>query len=566
MDRITSANLATFQQEQSMSAGINEATLFEHFVNYCVVSESFDNEFNVNEVHTGGGDDLGIDGLAILVNGVIVESVDAAAELLKFNNHLDVRFIFNQAKTSSGFSGEQIVTFGEGVLEFFSEDPTLPMAKRVRELRAIMSWLYEQSNSFKRGRPACELNFVTTGQWVDDRGLTAVIGKLVARIRATNLFDEVTLRPWGASEIQASWSRSKNSITANFSFVNKATLVDIQGVTESYIGVLPLSEFLKIISSPTTGLHKSIFVDNVRDYQGDTSVNEEMAESLKSVAGRDRFAVLNNGVTLVARSLGNVGNKFTVSDYQIVNGCQTSHVLYNNRDTLPEDMQVPVKVISTNDEDVIGAIATATNRQTLVTEEDLFALLGFQKNLEKYMASFPQPHQLYYERRSKQYGSVTGIEKVRIITKQIEIRAFGAMFLNEAHRAARYYGSLKEDVGSKIFNPEHKLDPYYTAAFAYYKLEFFFRSGAIPVSYKPARYHLLMAFRHLAAGKEMFALTANKIVGYSNIINEELWDDTKAIGLFRAACEAVDSALGGSFLDGDQVKVQAFTDKVLAEL
>jgi hypothetical protein len=563
MDRVTKVYLETFRTEQSLPVSIDQGALFEHFVNYCVITGMHDEEFDINDIHTGGGNDLTIDGLAIFVNGVIVDSVDSAEQLLATNGFLDVRFVFIQSKSGTSFSGEEMVGFKDGVLEFFAETLTLPASTRILECREIMSWLYEKSGSFTRGKPTCELVFVTGGSWQNDHQLLTKIGRIRNELSETNLFEEVSFTPLGAAEIQASWKNSKETVAAEFVFAKKATLGDIAGVEESYLGVLPLSEFLKVISDEDTGVRRHIFVDNVRDYQGDNPVNSEISASLATEEGRNRFAVLNNGVTLVARQLRIVGDKFFAADYQIVNGCQTSHVIYNNRDVLSEDMQIPFKVIATDNEEVIGAIATATNRQTQVTEEDLYALEGFQKSLESYFEAFEDKHKLYYERRSKQFSTTTGIEKVRIITKPLEIRAFGAMFLNEAHRAARYYAALKGLVGSQIFNPNHKLEPYYAAAFAYYKLEFLFRNGQIPVVYKPARFHLLMAFRHITAGSEMPALTANKIETYSKQVIDTLWDDSKALRGFQVACSAVDTALEGSDLDGNTVKVQSFTDKVL---
>ncbi|WP_446719262.1 AIPR family protein, partial [Herbaspirillum sp. C7C2] len=43
------------------------------------------------------------------------------------------------------------------------------------------------------------------------------------------------------------------------------------------------------------------------------------------------FCVLNNRVTIVATSLTPAGNHFTLRDYQIVNGCQTSNVLHGSQ-------------------------------------------------------------------------------------------------------------------------------------------------------------------------------------------------------------------------------------------
>ena len=125
-----------------------------------------------------------------------------------------------------------------------------------------------------------------------------------------------------------------------------------------------------------------------------------------------------------------------MADYQIVNGCQTSHVLFDSKDQLGEETHVPLKVISTDDEDIISAIITATNRQTEVTADDLYAMSAFQKRLEALYAAYPNKKKLYYERRSKQYASVAGVEKVPIIGKTLQVRAFAAMFLDDPHRAA----------------------------------------------------------------------------------------------------------------------------------
>jgi hypothetical protein len=541
---------------------MKESDLFEYFADFCVVSDSHEEEFELSDVHVGGTDDLGLDGLAIIVNGVLVTSADEAEDLLDMNGFLDVKFIFVQAKTSSSFSGEQISTFFDGVDEFFADIVTLPMASEIRELREVMSWVYAHSVKFSRQKPVCELNFVTTGKWVDDDHLVAKINKRVSALEETGLFNKVSFAPFGADEIQASYQRSRNNVTVEFTFASRVTLPDIDGVAESYLGVLPLTEYLTLITDPSGNIRKPLFYDNVRDFQGDNPVNSEIRKTLESSTGQQRFAVLNNGVTLVARGLRATGNKFVVTDYQIVNGCQTSHVLFDARSNIAEDIHVPLKVIATSDEEIINSIITATNRQTEVTEEDLYALSAFQKRLEVLFESYPDKKKLYYERRSKQYSAVNGIEKVRIVGKTQQVRAFAAMFLDDPHRAARYYSDLRAQVGTKIFNNDHKLEPYYASAFAYYKLEFLFRNGLLPVYYKPARYHLLMALRYLVVGAEMPLLTANKVQNYANKICDVLWSDDLVVEAFKGAIAAVDAALDGSPCNRDMVKTQTFTDAV----
>ena len=113
MDRITKSYLDTFSKEQSLG-GMSESNLFEYFAAFCVVSSTYDEEFDTADVHVGGEDDLGLDALAIIINGVLVTSVEEAEDLLSMNGFLDVKFVLGQAKTSSNFNGEQITTFLDG--------------------------------------------------------------------------------------------------------------------------------------------------------------------------------------------------------------------------------------------------------------------------------------------------------------------------------------------------------------------------------------------------------------------------------------------------------------------
>ena len=80
---------------------------------------------------------------------------------------------------------------------------------------------------------------------------------------------------------------------------------------------------------------KSIFYENVRDFLGPNAINQEIADTIASDAS-DRFILMNNVVTMITRILRTTGDRFFVQDFQIVNGCQTSHVLHHLLDKLPE--------------------------------------------------------------------------------------------------------------------------------------------------------------------------------------------------------------------------------------
>ena len=171
-------------------------------------------------------------------------------------------------------------------------------------------------------------------------------------------------------------------------------LPDIDGVREAYLGILPVPEYLKLITNDLGFINKNLFFDNVRDFLGNNEINAEISETIRGGHG-DKFGILNNGVTVVAQSLRSVGNKFTVEDYQIVNGCQTSHILFDNRSYVSDSMFISVKLIVSDNEDVVNAVIKGTNRQNSVAIEEFLALTDFNKKLEAFYKSFDPPKQLY---------------------------------------------------------------------------------------------------------------------------------------------------------------------------
>jgi AIPR protein len=100
-------------------------------------------------------------------------------------------------------------------------------------------------------------------------------------------------------------------------------------VSEAYIGFITLGDFLSIVSDDEGELLGSIFYENVRDWQEYTApVNDEIRETVTS-DHKDRFVIMNNGITMIARTLRALRlDRFQIEDFQIVNGCQTTHVLF----------------------------------------------------------------------------------------------------------------------------------------------------------------------------------------------------------------------------------------------
>ena len=343
MDRISESLLNEFSTERDI-AHLKDDKKFEHFASYITVRRHYAETFETEDIVVGSGGDTGIDGIAIIVNGSLVTDAEVLVEQAGKAGHLDVGFVFIQAEKSPGFDASKIGNFGYGVKDFFSEQPQLKRNERVAAEAEIMVEIFKRSSKFKRGNPTCTLYYVTTGKWTNDTVLEARRRSVIGDLQITNLFRNVNFIPVDAEGLQKLYLQTKNAISRTFTFTNRTVVPDVPGVTEAYLGFLPAPEFLKLLSDDSGDIISSLFYDNVRDWQGDNEVNSEIKGTLESDE-RARFVLMNNGITIIARTLQPTGNNFTIEDYQIVNGCQTSHVLFNQWDNLDENVMVPVRLI-----------------------------------------------------------------------------------------------------------------------------------------------------------------------------------------------------------------------------
>lgn len=399
---------------------------------------------------------------------------------------------------------------------------------------------------FKRGNPGVRMYYATMGKWQSDAKLLARIETEKEGVTELDIFKGVDFFPIDARTLQRLYSSAKNRFSKSIEFSSKITLPTLPGIQESYLGFLPSDQYLKLITDESGNMVRGLFYDNVRDFQGDNPVNHEIEETLKSDS-RLHFVLMNNGITIVADSLTKTGDVFTIEDFQIVNGCQTSHVLFNNRSALANQIQVPVKLIVSKDSDIKNRIIKATNRQTTVKTEELTALTDFQKALEDYYEAVPGDARLYYERRSQQFRAATGIEKIRVVSVPNQIRSFASMFLGLPHQASRYYGALLKSIESKIFAPDHHPVAYYASSLALFRLESNMRRRVIDAKYRPFKYHLLWIVKSVIGGTQPTPLNANKFEKYCDLIVKTLQDEKQCLSAFKKSCEVLDTILAGDF-------------------
>ena len=323
-----------------------------------------------------------------------------------------------------------------------------------------------------------------------------------------------------------------------------------------------------MITDEDGNVRRRLFFDNIRDFQGDTPVNRSIASTLLSECSIE-FPLRNNGVTIVARKLQRVGPQFTLEDFQIVNGCQTSHVIAGNATAQNQATMIPIKIIATEDEEVTKQVIIASNQQNKVDQDSFWALDPIHKSIEIYFESKNGDQRLYYERRPGQFNTVAGIEKVRIVTKDSLLKMYASIFLEQPNQVGRYYKDLTPLIGKEIFSPGHDVHSYYTAAYIAYRLEFMFRNRRMGAEWKPFRFQLAMAARLLLEKDLELDARKKRSQAYCNAIDVVMLDADKAQIVFERATTAIKQAIAnmkdqGADFDRRTAKMRDMKDKLRA--
>ncbi|WP_081074274.1 AIPR family protein [Burkholderia diffusa] len=476
---------------------IKESLQFEYFVTHCLVSRDYQGHFDAENL--SAGDANGIDSIAIFVNDILIEDAAEIEGLAKHN--IEVRFLFIQSKTSSSYDQGELLKFTQAVRQFFSKDAK-PASYALGAEHDIKEAIYRKAIKFVEN-PRVDFCYVTTSAGRPNELISETAFRETGLLEATSLFSTVNFEFVNSEDLKSIYRRLSNKVTKQITFEKHTILPKIQGVKRAFIGILPCKEYLKLICDDDGKLLKNVFYDNVRDFQGENSVNREILSTLASDGpGRETFVLLNNGVTVVCKAINPVGFEFTVRDFQVVNGCQTSHVLHRNAELLSGNEFVTIKLIETEDVDIANKITKATNRQTEVKLEAFAGLQPFHKELEAFYASVPLSERLYYERRPGQYDFDSTIKHNRIISIPSQIKSFLSVFLDEPHKIHFYYGQLLSDYSSgnesSLFSETHDPYPYYSASYLIYLIsEKIKRSNSVPVKWK---YHIAVIVRMLATG------------------------------------------------------------------
>lgn len=572
MDIITKSHFDEFKKLYGYE-DLSDSDAFEFFSIYCIASKYIKSETIskdiLDDIKIGDGNDWGIDGFLIIVNGKIVTDKKVVDDLLEANGSISVQIVLIQAKTSINFDVSELCMALNGmeylIKDVLGESPLPYCNSDLQDYLELVKYIYGHSSDYKDNKnPLMHGYYVCCGNYNRQEDFESPKRKTLAYINQSDLVESCDFEFVDRKSIVNYYKATKSKLEAVINIEQKLTLPKVEKISDAYLCILPYEELTKLFVIDGK-ISQEVFYDNVRSFQGMNQVNKSITESLKA-GNIDLFTAMNNGITVIARKIKPTGHDIRLIDFQIVNGCQTCNVLYLNRH-IPgiESLKVAVKLIASEDKEIRDKIIVGNNSQTEVKREQLVSLLESQRYIEDYYNAQSKYEKLYYERRSKQYkNDEAKVPLNKVITIPNQILSFVSMFMGAPDKVRGYYGSIVEEFeknGKKVFSTDTNPAYYYTCALASFKMTEMFSNGILNRNYKKIKFHMLLAFRLMCEKTPLPAFNSNKSQAYCDHLCEILSNQERCKQGFLAALKLVDTALKRSPNNSDRMK-ESFTRKI----
>jgi hypothetical protein len=160
------------------------------------------------------------------------------------------------------------------------------------------------------------------------------------------------------------------------------------------VATVPCSELVRLYNA-----HKDrLFDRNVRLFLGSRkgSVNAGLAETIKSEKDRGNFWAYNNGVAIICDKYQHKADEVLLTNFSIVNGCQTAVSLAEN-DGISPDLAVLVRCIAATSE-ILDNVIRFTNSQNPIRTWDIASQEKTQRRLKNEFGALKKPW-IYQTRR-----------------------------------------------------------------------------------------------------------------------------------------------------------------------
>lgn len=417
---------------------------------------------------TGSGNDGGCDGLFLFVNDELILD-DTPLENIKKNPNVDVYII--QSKFENSFRESAFDKWKSVVDNLFSLDTFKNTDFTKRYNNDVLEFFDRFHNTF--------LELITKSPKVNFKFIYVSLGNEI-HVNVQQQAEEVK------SKLKKLYPSPNTNVTVNFIDAQEIlTLYDAPSKTDfvlhisespiiiteekEYIVLADLNQYFDFITNEDEKLIKHIFEANVRDYQGKTSVNKEIAETLGKKVYEEDFWWLNNGITMLANKIDQKSTKvFEIKNPEVVNGLQTTTEIYNYFTSKKEEnpeyheaRRVLLRIIVPNNEASRDAIILATNSQTSIPKAILRGTDKIHREIENYLKT----KDLFYDRRKNFYKN-EGKPKEKIVSIPFLAQCLISILLKKPNYARARPSTLlnDEETYKYLYINNKTLNSYYKAA------------------------------------------------------------------------------------------------------
>ena len=424
---------------------------------------------------TEGANDGGIDAVYVFLNGLPVEDDSTPASA---NSHLELEII--QAKNERGFKETPFQRLVDHLPVLLQLEETPEMRTEFNQRLLDRFEIFRSTFLRASGRfpnLSVRVRYVTKSVDPPNDKVNLKASRLMDKVRESFREADVDVDFVGAAELN-SRARERLTTVLNLKITEGPMSADKGGL----VCLISLDEWFAFITSPDGRLRDEIFEENVRGYEGSTTINKSIAESLRQ--GGDTspdFWWLNNGVTVLGRRVQTSGKKLVLEDPQIVNGLQTSRTIFQSFSSnsatetngqagdAGDGRNLLVRVIETQDESLASQIIKATNSQNRVSVASLRATEPFQRDIEEYFSR----HGLFYERKKNQYKN-QGKPRGQIVEVLELAQAVAAILLYQPHTARGAPSKLVRDPEyQRVFNRQTPFGAYYNSVLVLRRIDDF---------------------------------------------------------------------------------------------
>lgn len=473
---------------------IPDEDFFEMFSNYVVISNLLEEDFErVNKISTGKL--KGIDGIGIIINNKLITD-ESDLDRIGENEKLHMNFCFIQSTTQNSWDYKKFQSFTDEVVNFLIEENKMDPFSDI-----IFKKLFNEENDYLdrlKETPKIHIYFSSgrTNHTVSESDIETEKKKISERGELKNKFLLDRINIWQENELNQYFDNIDKFLEVPIKFHKSKQLDEKKEVGFSLISSLKFGELRKLIETKEGNLREKLFIENPRSVIENSAVNDKIKETLTNSNFRDYFIYLNNGLTILCDEIRRHEAKedvFYLTYPRIINGCQTTHMLFDYHEANPEaidNLEVFVKVIATENKDLKKEIIFATNNQNSI-DKDLQALNEFHAKLEEYFQGNGQ-FELYYERLRGQYSKI--IPPYKKIDIENIAKAYLSVILKLPHEMKSNALKKIEKYQSKgqIFKGKN-YDEYFYCAFLLYYLNYFLSNSIISLKTQTMDMHLLMS-------------------------------------------------------------------------